>query len=423
VKLNATATRTLQLPRGVKDKTFWDDDLAGFGLRLRAGGSRKWLVQYAVRGDTRRLTLGSTATLAAHEARAQAQAALAQVKLGKDPARDKLAQQEAAADTFGKLLPRFLERQRLKLKPRSFEETNRHLVQHADSLHRLPITALDRRAIAALLSELADNNGPGAANRVRASLSAFCTWLARDGYLDSNPVAFTNRAVEQGARGRVLSDAEVARIWRALRSDQYAAIVKLLVLSGARRDEIGGLRWSEVNLDAAMITLPPARTKNRREHLIPLSPPALEVLTAQPHRIKADGRPRDLIFGRGQFGFRDWSGSKADLDARIAEAGEPFEWVLHDFRRSLSTALHEQFAVPPHVVEALLGHVSGHKAGVAGTYNRASYIDERRRALERWGEHLITLISGKKPAAVVTLRGSGAKVKRAASTLRTPKRP
>jgi integrase len=406
VKLNATTARTLQLPRAVKDRTFWDDYLAGFGLRLRSGGSRKWLVQYAIRGETRRLTLGSTATLAAHEARAQAQAALAQVKLGKDPARDKQAQQEAAGDTFGKLLPRFLERQRLKLKPRSFEETNRHLVRHADGLHRLPITALDRRAIASLLSELADNNGPAAANRVRASLSAFCTWLAREGYLDSNPVAFTNRAVEQGARGRVLTGAEVAQIWRALGSDQYAAIVELLMLTGARRDEIGGLRWSEVDLDAAMITLPPARTKNRREHLIPLSPPALEILAAQPHRLEPDGSARDLIFGRGQSGFRDWSGSKADLDTRIAERGEPFEWVLHDFRRTLSTELHERFAVSPNVVEAALGHVSGHKAGVAGVYNKASYIDERRRALERWGEYLVALVSGKKPAAaVVTLRG------------------
>jgi integrase len=328
---------------------------------------------------------------------------LAQVKLGKDPARDKQAQQEAAGDTFGKLLPRFLERQRLKLKPRSFEETNRHLVQHADRLHRLPITALDRRAIAGLLSELADNNGPAAANRVRASLSALCTWLAREGYLDSNPVAFTNRAVEQGARGRVLSGAELTHIWRALGADQYAAIVKLLALTGARREEIGGLRWSEVDLDAALITLPPARTKNRREHLIPLSQPALEILVAQPHRTEPDGNPRDLIFGRGQFGFRDWSGSKADLDHRL---DPPFEWVLHDLRRAFSTELHERFAVSPHVVEALLGHVSGHKAGVAGVYNKASYLDERRRALERWGEYLVALVSGKKPAAaVVTLRG------------------
>jgi integrase len=421
VKLNATTARTLQLPRGVKDKTFWDYDLAGFGLRLRAGGSRMWLVQYAVRGETRRLTLGSTATLAAHEARAQAQAALAQVKLGKDPARDKQAQQEAAADTFGKLLPRFLERQRLRLKPRSFEETNRHLVQHTDRLHRLPITALDRRAIAALLSELADSNGPAAANRVRASLSAFCTWLAREGYLDSNPVSFTNRAVEQGARGRVPSGAELAHIWRALGSDQYAAIVKLLILTGARREEIGGLRWAEINLDDALITLPPARTKNRREHLIPLSPPALEILATQPRRIESDGRPRDLVFGRGQFGFRDWSGSKTDLDHRL---DPPFEWVLHDFRRTLSTKLHDRFAVTPHVVEALLGHVSGHKAGVAGVYNKASYLDERRRALTRWAQHLAALASGQLAAAdVVTLPRKRRYNKRAALTFVAPGGP
>ena len=361
-----------------------------------------WLVQYAVRGETRRLTLGSTATLSAQEARAQAQTLLAQVRLGKDPARDKQAQQAEGGNTFGKLLPQFLERQRLKLKPRSFEETDRHLVQHAERLHRLPIATLDRRAIAGLLSELADNNGPAAANRTRASLSAFCTWLAREGYLDSNPVAFTNRAVEQGARDRVLIGAEVAQIWGALGQDQYGAIVKLLVLTGARREEIGGLRWSEVDLDGAMITLPPARTKNRREHLIPLSPQALEIIAAQPRRLEADGSPRDLIFGRGQFGFRDWSGSKADLDSRIAEQDQPFDWVLHDFRRTFSTELHERFAVLSPIVECMLGHVV---PGITATYNYASYIGERRRALSAWSAYVMGLVSGKPAAAdVVALR-------------------
>jgi integrase len=412
MKLNATTVRTLQLPRGVKDKTYWDDDLPGFGLRLRAGGSRNYIAQYAIRGETRRMLLGSAKVLATHEARVQAQTVLAQVKLGKDPARDKQAQQDASGDTFGKLLPRFLERQRLKLKPRSFEETNRHLVQHAGRLHRLPIAAaLNRRTMAGLLSELAGNNGPAAANRTRPSLSAFNSWLMREGYCDANVVLACNRAIEVGVRDRVLSGAEVAQIWRALGQDQYGAIVKLLMLTGARREEIGGLRWSELNLDGAIVTLPPSRTKNRREHLVPLSPHAVEIIAAQPHRIEADGKPRDLIFGRGQFGFRDWSGSKADLDAGIAEEGEPFDWVLHDFRRTLSTELHERFAVPPHVVEALLGHVSGHKAGVAGVYNKAAYVDERRRALERWGEFLIAIVTGKKSIGEsYSWKGNGAKM-------------
>jgi integrase len=229
-------------------------------------------------------------------------------------------------------------------------------------------------------------------------LSAYCSWLAREGYVDANPVSFTNRAVENGARRHVPSDTDLRAIWLALDDDEYGTILKLLLLTSARREEIGDLRWSEINLDA-VITLPPARTKNKREHLIPLSQQAVAILKALPHRTNPDGTPRDHVFGQGiDRGFQGWSKSKAELDARITKAhhGKPIKhWTLHDFRRCVSTSLHERFGVPPHVVEVILGHVSGHQSGVAGTYNKAIYLDERRRALERWGAHIIGLATGK----------------------------
>jgi integrase len=287
------------------------------------------------------------------------------------------------------------------LKPRSFEETERHLLKHAKPLHPWPIESIDRRTIAGRLAEITKASGPAASNRVRTSLSAFFSWLAREGYVDSNPVAYTNKAVENGPRERVPIDDELAVIWRAAGDDQYGAIVKLLMLTGARRDEIGSLCRSEVNFEGAIITLPPARTKNRREHLIPLSEQALAVLKAQTERLGGDGIPRDFVFGFGRRGYQDWSGSKSDLDARIAHSGKPIEWVLHDFRRCLSTALHERFGVQPHVVEAILGHVSGHKSGVRGVYNKAQYLDERRRTLERWGAHIEAIVSGEPAKAKV----------------------
>jgi integrase len=109
----------------------------------------------------------------------------------------------------------------------------------------------------------------------------------------------------------------------------------------------------------------------------------------------ADGTPQEHVFGNGD-GYQNWSRAKAELDARIAAAGHGLEhWTLHDFRRSLSTALHERFGILPHVVETLLGHASGHKSGIAGTYNLASYVPERRRALELWGAHIMGLVTGK----------------------------
>jgi integrase len=406
MRLTATTIRTLSLPPGKVDHVFFDSDLPGFGLRVRATGGKTWMVQYAIAGKTRRMVLGSPSMLDPGKARETAKDLLAAVRLGRDPAAEKATVRAKAAETFGVLLPRFLERQRARLKPRSFEEVERHLAAHAKPLHGRPIEAIDRRAIATRLAEIAKASGPAASNRVRTSLSAFFSWAAREGYVESNPVAYTNKAIENGSRERVLNDDELAAVWRAAGDGQYGAIVRLLMLTGARRDEIASLYWSEIDLDATTITLPPARTKNRREHVIPLSEPALAIMAAQPRRTEADGTPRDLVFGYGQRGYQDWSGSKTDLDARITAArkGRALDWTLHDFRRSLSTALHGRFGVPPYIVETVLGHVSGHKGGVSGIYNKAAYLDERRRALQRWADHIEQLVSGRKPSTIVKLR-------------------
>jgi len=332
---------------------------------------------------------------------------LAQVRLGHDPAAEKDRARVRAAETFGALLPRFLERQRTRLKPRSYVETARHLQRHAKALHGSPIEAVTRRTIAARLAEIEKHNGPAARNRVRASLSAYFTWAAKEGYVDNNPVAFTNKA-EERARERVLSDEELRTIWLAADDSQFGAIVKLLILTGARRSEIGGLMVDEISPTLPLITLPPARTKKGRGHIIPLSEPALSILKTLPKRTNADGTPREHVFGTiVGCGYQNWSRGKVDLDARIeASHGRALEFRLHDFRRSVSTALHDRFGVSPHVVEEILGHVGGHKGGVAGTYNKAIYLEERRRALDLWGAHIMELVTGK-PAKgrVVDLHG------------------
>jgi integrase len=406
MKLNATTIKTLALPRGLRDKTFFDEDLAGFGLRLRGGGSATWVIQYKIGGKHRRMPLGSVASLDPGKARDTAKDLLAAVRLGRDPFGEKLQQRQKITETFGALLPRYLTQQRNRLKPRSYQEVARHLEAHAKPLHARPIEQIDRRRIAIRLAEIAETSGPGAANRVRTSLSAFFAWMVREGLLDANPVLNTNKAEEGGARERVLGDAELAAIWRALGEDQYSLIVKLLILTGARRDEIASLRWSEIDFDRAMVTLPGARTKNRREFTIPLTDSAIAVLQAQPRRLRADGSPRDFVFGHGDRGWQDWSGSKKELDARIVTAqSEPIlDWRLHDFRRTLSTTMHERLGILPHIVEAVLGHVDGHLRGVAGVYNKSSYDQQKRSALRKWADHVESLVSGKRPAAVVRLR-------------------
>jgi integrase len=411
MKLTTVSIRSLTLPDGQSDRTFWDATLPGFGLRLRAGGSRTWVVQYDFGNATRRMTLGAVATLDLGEARDRARDILAAVRLGQDPATKKAEARAQASETLGALLPRYLAHQRARLRPRSFYQVEHHLSIHARPLHSQPVTAIHQRAVAIRLHEIAETAGATTANRVRSSLAACFGWMQREGLIENNPVLNTNKAAENAPRDRVLTDGELAEIWRALGDDQFGAIVKLLALTGQRRDEVGGLRWSEVYLDDAVIRLPASRTKNKSAHEIPLNPAAAAILQGQPRRLEADGMPRDLIFGFGRGGFSDWSKRKIALDGQILAArkvagiADPFPaWRLHDLRRTCSTVMHDRLGISPWIVEAVLNHTGGHRRGPAGVYNRAPYSVEKRIALDKWAEQLEAIVSGKKPATVVKLR-------------------
>ena len=214
----------------------------------------------------------------------------------------------------------------------------------------------------------------------------------------SNPVLFTNKRRET-ARDRVLMDAELRTIWRALGTGQYETIIKLLMLTGQRVNEIAGLHWSEIDFDRDLITLPASRTKNGRAHEIPISATVRQLLKSQ-----AKAENRDLVFGRGAGPFSGLSRCKETLDNRIAESNDTMApWVHHDLRRSAATGM-AGIGIQPHIIEAVLNHVSGHKAGVAGIYNRASYAPEKAQALARWDEHIAAVVRGGK-SKVTPLRG------------------
>jgi integrase len=228
-------------------------------------------------------------------------------------------------------------------------------------------------------------------------LSAYFGWLAREGYVESNPAAFVHKAAAGNkSRSRRPKLEELVAIWRALGDGEYAMVMRLLLLTSCRRQEIGGLRFDEIDFNAATITLPPARTKSKREFVVPLTPAALEILRQRRTQVVAD---YPMVFDRSGRGFTNWSNQKLWLDQRLAGVGTLLEaWTVHDFRRSVSTSLHEDFGVPPHIVEAILGHVI---PGVGGIYNRAIYFDERRRALEKWTDYLLAAVTGKREAAKV----------------------
>ena len=397
MKLTQKNVAALALPDGKSEAIFFDDDLPGFGIRIRVGGSRTWIYQYKIGNQNRRVTLGSLAALTPACARDTAAEMHAMVRLGRDPAGEKTEGRARAAETMIAVVQSYLTYQSGHLRPRSYRELERHLLRYCKPLHGLQLHKIDRRTAAARIADLAAFSGAATANRVRASLSALFAWAMRQGLLDANPVTGTNRQPEQ-SRTRVLSDDELRIIWNALGSDDYSAIIRLLILTGQRRDEIGSLCWSEVTDD--QIILPPQRTKNARGHRIPIVPAVRAILDSRE-------RKGTFVFGRHSAKpFSGWGVSKAGLDRRIRAAGHRLEpWRLHDLRRSLSTGMHEQLGIPPHIVEGILNHVSGHKSGVAGVYNRASYERESRIALTRWADHVLAVVEGQE-RKVVSLRGA-----------------
>jgi integrase len=381
---------TLTVPKGRSEAIVFDDALPGFGLRLRAGGAARWIYQYDIGPRTRRITIGAATALSATRARTAAADLHHRVRLGADPAGDKAEGRVRAGETLGALLEAYLAEQREQIKPLSFTQKQRHLSKHCRPLHGLPIAKIDRRAVAALLTKLAKSSGPVEANRVRASLSAFFSWAIAGGFVEHNPVTGTLPRPEK-SRDRVLTPAELKALWAATAGgDDYSAIVRLLLLTGCRADEIGSLAWSEIFGDK--IVLPGMRTKNGRDHVLPLSAPAQAIIATRPRMFGSK-----FVFGRGDNGrgFTGWSSTKVLLDARIKAAGAKVApWTNHDIRRSVATHMAE-IGIAPHVIEAVLNHVSGHKAGVAGIYNRATYSAEKQAALILWADHLIGIVEGK----------------------------
>jgi integrase len=411
MKLTDKNVAALTLPAGKSDLIEFDEALPCFGVRLRDGGSKKWIVQYRVGKDQRRVTLGAVQLLDADKARRLAKDALARVQLGEDPQAAKVEQRAKAAETFDHFASLFLAAKKGQVRPRSYSGIETFMTKHWSTFKGRSVHAIGRRDIAARLTEIASERGPVAANRAQTALGSFFAWLIGEGVVDVNPVVGVNKKGAEKSRDRVLSDEEIADVWRACREDDYGRIVKLLILTAARRDEVGNIAKGELDLAGRKWTLPGERSKNHREHELPLSDLAVTILKGA-----IEGREVSAVFGdaakaRGEAvkGFSGWSKAKAALDKRVAqaraEAGlEPMTaWTVHDLRRTADTRMHD-LGVLPHVVEAVLNHVSGHKAGVAGRYNKATYAAEKRQALDMWGAHVEAVVAGKSASNVIALR-------------------
>jgi integrase len=397
-KLTDAAVSRLKPPaKGQKD--YWDPLTPGFGIRISHGGTKTWLMQTRLLKDGHwkqtRITLGRYPAMTLGEAREAAREAQKEVEAGKDPRghakRDRSALEDESRNTWSALAETFMVKyaQRKGLRQSTLRDYRRALQgpDVEDWLDR-PVADITRRDIRNRLDTVAER-APIHANRLRAYWGKFFGWLAEHEWIEASPVLGVARPVPERSRNRFLAKQEIIDVWRAFDATgaAFASMIKVLLLTGQREGEIAGLMWSEVtdlDGDDPKVELPSERTKNRKPHIVPLSPQVAKIIRAQP-RFK--GGVYVFTGDGGATHVSGFSKGKAKIDTALSQAGSAMpSWRIHDLRRTVATGLSEWLNVEPHIVESALNHVSGSKAGVAGTYNRAQYLPQRKSALAAWAD-------------------------------------
>ena len=397
MRFTKAAIESLTLPAGKSEWVAWDDSLPGFGVRVRAA-SKAWRIQFRVGRQQRSESLGDIRKVTLDDARRIARQRFAQAELGVDPAAEKAKARTAAMAaklTLGSVADRYLQAKQHALRASTHAGAVRYFTVHWGPLRDRPLDGIKRADIALRLQELIRAHGRSAAARARSHLSACFAWAMREGLCEVNPCVATNDP-EQGvpSRERVLTDRELAAIWRACGGDDFGRILRLLALTGCRRDEIGALRWIELDFETGVMTLPPERTKNGRTLSLPLPAPALDILRSVSRR---DGH--EHVFGAR--GFTSWSVATKQLHARIAAAGASLEpWRIHDLRRTMRTNL-GKLGVRPDVAEMCIGHV---RKGMIAVYDRYSYQSEIGAALARWANYLLAIVEDRQATVVPLIR-------------------
>jgi len=375
-------------------------------------GARSYLVQYRIGGrgfPTRRYTIGKHGSpWTADKARERAADLLEMVRKKVDPLRaerDRLAsaaesQKDAErfafdtyADTF---IKRHVEARGLRSAADIRSVFRRDLKPHFGTK---PLTAIRRSDVQACIDAIGERSG-SAANKAHKWLRKLFQFAVNRGDLHSSPMKGMAQPHEEGRRQRVLRGDELVFVWNAAGDlgEPWTPFVRLLILTGQRLREVAGMQWREVDLGAANWIIPAARSKNKREHLIPLSPEVVEILKAlQPEPKLRKG----VVFstnGKGAIG--GFSKLKKALDVKVSERvaktskGEEvsFEpWVMHDLRRSFATGC-QALGFPIEHTEAVLNHVSGKRGGLAAIYQLHEYLPEKTAALNAWARHVQGLI-------------------------------
>ena len=404
-----------------KQKEIFDRSVGGFALRVSPSGSKTFVVSYRCNGKKRRMTIGNAATLSLADARAAATAIKAKAKNGVDALEERRLegeqkQQDAKAEslkdknTFGAVADLYIQRY---AKGTGKEPKKKTWKQDYDmlQLHVVPvwgerqISELGRRDVVALLDDIEDGSGVYAANRVLAVVRKLFNWaLLERALIEVTPIVPGMARKGEKKRTRSLREDEIRSVWEAagILGYPFGSFYRLLLATGQRRGEVVNMKWSQIELEDAIWTIPADGTKNGREHVVPLNSVAMEIVNGL-HRI--DGS--DLLFPSRSDVSRPASGfskAKARCDKLtesndFAEAGFVVakDWRVHDLRRTCATSMQEDLSVPLHIIGSVLNHSPAATMGVTSVYATGNMVKDRRKALDAWGERLKEIMSDNQP--------------------------
>jgi len=387
-----------ELAATAREEFLWDKDLRGFGVKITKTGVKTYVYQYRMGGreaPTRRHTIGlhgSPWTPAT--ARQEAERLSLNVARGIDPNAAELERRRLAVDlAFEPYAARFRATCGDSGWGKMVERTLRlHVTPH---FKRKPINTITRSNIAALLDTISPEKIALRRNTF-AVLRRLFRWAVNRGDIPLSPCSGMDTPPAVVPRDRVLSDAELARIWLAAATagKLFGPIVRLLIATGQRREEVSGLDWSEIDQHSRLWTLPKERAKNGIAHLVPLNECAIEVLRGLCGGQEEWPRKGVIFATSGGKKYIAHAKGKQQLDRLISCDGhsEMAAWRLHDLRRTLATGF-QRLGVRFEVTEAVLNHLSGAKAGVAGTYQRHDWSVEKRQALDQWSKHIRVITS------------------------------
>jgi integrase len=398
------------LKSGTARREIPDGKESGLYFVIQPTGRMAWALRYRFNGRPRKLTIGSYPSTSLAKARAEAARAKVSISDGIDAAATKRAATAAkktegrANDQVDKVVAAFIN---LYARPntRDWRETERLLAEFAKAWKERLLREIGKPDIHRVLDAIVARGAPVTANRKFAQLRKMCRWAVSRGIIEHSPCDGIDPPSAEKSRDRVLDADEIRLVWRA--ADDlgfpFGPIVKLLVLTGQRRSEVGGMEWREIDLEKSIWTIPAQRSKNKRQHALPLSPQAIEIIERLP---KFSGSR--FVFSPGETAPSGFSRAKTRLDGFIAKlngGGAIPPWILHDIRRSVASGL-AALGINLPVIERCLNHVSGSFAGIVGVYQKHNFSDEMRAAMERWGRQVDTSVNGGPAGKIVELRHS-----------------